>query len=278
MLTREFLEEYPLYRKLRFKKELPESLPLRRVTLFPAIHMQCPTCRSKQTFTAYEGWEPILPSGEPQVRGCLAYLPYQCAACERNYRVFFLKFDPEGTYVMKVGQLPSWEISPDRDLEKILGDRADYYKKGLICESQSYGIGAYSYYRRIVEEIIDELLGQISDLMADKERERYLEALEEVTRTRVTEEKIRLVKDLLPPILRPEGMNPLSALHDALSEGMHRQSDQRCTELAATVREVLEFLVKQIKMTQAAASSFTESMRKLLDRKSQAIHPLGDAE
>jgi hypothetical protein len=148
----------------------------------------------------------------------------------------------------------------------MLGSRADYYEKGLISESQSYGIGAYAYYRRIIDEIIDELLDNIAELMADEERERYLEALEKTKKTTVTQDKISLVKDLLPSILRPEGMNPLSILHKVLSEGLHQESDERCIELAMEVREVLVFLVNQIATTKTAGTRFTEGMRKLLDR------------
>jgi len=47
MPNREFLEEYPLYRK--FKMDLPEvETQLEK----PAIHMHCPVCGSEQTFNA----------------------------------------------------------------------------------------------------------------------------------------------------------------------------------------------------------------------------------
>jgi hypothetical protein len=86
--------------------------------------------------------------------------------------------DSEGDYVMKVGQAPSWDITPDRALEKMLGTRSDYYRKALVCESQSYGIGAFAYYRRIVEEIIDALLLDITDLVEnDEQKEKYQQAL-----------------------------------------------------------------------------------------------------
>ena len=78
--------------------------------------------------------------------------------------------------------------------------------------------------------------------MSGAELNQYLEALERTKKTTVTQEKIDLVKDLLPPILRPDGMNPLSTLHSTLSEGLHQESDERCIELAAEVRETLEFV------------------------------------
>jgi hypothetical protein len=264
MPNREFLEKYPLYRKF-----LMDDLPARLESLpRPAVHMGCLVCGSGQTFNMvnqyYEGYY-----SDNSPKGKVVRTIYRCTSCDKFERYFLLKFDPEGYYVMKVGQEPPWDISIDRTLKKTLGDRADYYKKGLICESQSYGIGAFAYYRRIIEEIIDELLTEIAGLMAGEEQDRYLEALEQVKKTKVTQDKIALVKDLLPPILRPDGMNPLSVLHDALSQGLHRESDERCIELAMTVREVLEFLVNEVTARKAAAASFTESMRKLLDRRQE---------
>ncbi len=40
----------------------------------------------------------------------------------------------------------------------MLGEHLKDYRKGLICENHSYGVGAYSYYRRIIENVIDDLL------------------------------------------------------------------------------------------------------------------------
>jgi len=138
--------------------------------------------------------------------------------------------------------------------------------KGLICESQGYGIGAFGYYRRIVEEIIDELLQEVSDLLAEKELEAYQAALEETRQTTVTRDKINLVKDLLPPILRPKGMNPLSTLHSALSKGLHAESDEKCLEYAHIVREVPVFLVNQVAESRRSSREFTDSMKKLLEK------------
>src|SRR5271163_2712540 len=109
------------------------------------------------------------------------------------------------------GQFPAWSIDGDPALLKLLGGYGAYYKKGLICESQAYGIGAFGYYRRIVEEVIDTLLDDIAGLLAGEELAKYQEALQKTKATIVTQEKIDLVKDLLPPILRPAGMNPLQA-------------------------------------------------------------------
>ena len=193
---------------------------------------------------------------------------YLCTHCEKFVRMFYIEVDNEKKWLMKVGQSPAWEIHGNSQIEKLLGKHAAHYKKGLVCESQSYGIGAYGYYRRIVEEVIDELLNEIAQLMAGTELELFEEALAKTKKTTVTQEKIDLVKDLLPPILRPEGMNPLSVLHSSLSAGLHAESDEACLEQAVIIREVLLYLVNQVATSKAAAKNFTEGMRKLLEKKS----------
>jgi predicted house-cleaning noncanonical NTP pyrophosphatase (MazG superfamily) len=188
---------------------------------------------------------------------------YLCAACKQYEHFFSLHFADD--YVMKAGQYPPWEITPDKNLSELLGEHQDYYKKGLVCESQGYGIGAYAYYRRIVEEIIDSLLDSIVDLIPEGEKQRYVEALERTKKATIAQKKIDLVKDLLPEILRPNGMNPLNILHSTLSEGLHDKTDEECLEIVGSVREILVFLVNRILQTRQTSKKFTISMQKLLE-------------
>lgn len=261
-----FLETYPLYRKFRID-ELPEY-----VGYWPKanINMSCPICKSDQTFVMtneyIEGGSFAIPSG-----GFAARLVYSCSHCDNFERLFYVKAggDNQSSWYMKIGQYPTWEVTSEPNIEKLLGEHAGYYKKGLICESQGYGIGAFGYYRRIVEETIDELLSEITELLSGDELETYNVALEKTKQTRVTSEKIELVKDLLPAILKPDGMNPLSSLHSVLSQGLHAESDEVCLDLAETCREILVFLVNQISASKQSSKSFTDSMRKLLDKKAE---------
>ncbi len=267
MPDKAFLENYSLYRKFRID-ELP-----RTVDQWPTanINMHCPICKSSQTFVMtnkyWENFEYLnYPSG-----GVVVRLVHICTHCQKFERLFYVKAggDKQGSWYMKVGQYPAWEVSGEPNIERLLGDHAGYYKKGLICESQGYGIGAFGYYRRIVEETIDELLNEIADLLSGDELEEYRVALKKTKETIVTAEKIALVKDLLPAILRPDGMNPLSALHSALSQGLHAESDEDCLDLAESCREILVFLVNQVAASKQTTKSFTSSMRKLLDKKSE---------
>lgn len=267
MPNREFLETYPLYKK--FRMELPKFLrELRQVP----INMRCEHEGTDETFNMI--WDfnnPHWGSDQPCI-DATRDIVYNCKSCGKFNRYFMIQFgkDSEGTFVMKVGQMPPWEISPDTSLTKLLGERADYYRKALVCESQSYGIGAFSYYRRIVEEIIDDLLMEISELVeGDEEKEKFKAVVEAAKKTRVTQDKIALVKDVLPNSLRPGGMNPLSVLHEVLSEGLHARSDSDCMELSSNVRKILVFLVNQTATTKVARDDFMDGMKKVLERKSK---------
>ncbi len=278
MANKQFLEEFPLYRIFSFEPRKNwerfaiEELPT------PAINLYCDNCGSVQTYNVNEATKYTQPYGF--TNNHIFRLQYICTGCHQNVREFFLKFNELSTFdeenkehiyqlqMKKVGQYPAWNIDMDVEVEKLLGDHADLYKKGLTCESQGYGIGAYSYYRRIVEEIIDQLLVSIEELIPAEDKEKYAAALVEVKKTTVTQDKIELVKNLLPASLRPNNINPLGALHSALSEGLHAESEEECLEYAEAVRDALVFLVNRLIRTKSENQSFTESMKKLLDKKS----------
>lgn len=262
MPNRDFLENYPLYRRFPIA-DLPVTLD--RLP-HPAAHLHCRVCESGQTFNMANQYFEGLPYSNYPIAGQVVRAIYLCSSCQEFNQYFLIRIASDRTAVTKVGQDPPWDITPNPALERALGQRADYYKKGLINESQGYGIGAFGYYRRIVEDVIDDLLDKVPALMGGEERTQYLEALEKVKQATVAKEKIALVKDMLPPILRPGGMNPLSVLHSVLSEGLHEGSDERCLELAMEVRETLVFLATQIEVSRTSAVQFTDSMRKLLER------------
>ncbi len=239
----------------------------------PRINHHCPDCKSEQTFVMLNEYFEVGRIVNAETWGEVYRLQYACVGCQEFEIYFMIKVAKDGRSVMKIGQLPAWSVKGDPAVETLLGAHKDYLSRALVSESQGYGIGAFAYYRRIVEEIIDSLLADVADLIGPEEREKYLAALSSASRTRVTAEKIEIVKDLLPPILRPEGMNPLKTLHETLSEGLHAESEERCLELAMEVREILVFLATQVAISRTAARSFTSNMRSLLEKKSVRSQP-----
>jgi len=291
IITKLFLEEYPLLRKLTvtFEKLRYIQAGVRGTSLTnlskPPLNLYCKVCRNSQTFNMENDFEHYSVTINKLNRSLESLTPvgkilemrYLCASCNSYRYTYFLEFGVDKTpredsqtftgWVRKIGQSPPWEIDIDKNLEKALGNDAELYKKGLTSESQSYGIGSYAYFRRITENIIDELLNSISGLIDENEKEQYLAALEKVKKTRVTEEKIELVQGLLPVSLQPNNINPLKALHSALSEGLHNKTDEECLELADTIKTILIYLLEEIRSRNDKAKEFTDKMKKLLGQK-----------
>lgn len=284
MITKQFLETYPLLRKYSvvFDKLSHSQWGTKGAMSNlskPALNLFCKNCQGLQTFNMENDFEHF--SVDSPIRHSpvnkIFEMRYLCASCGQYRYTFYVEFGIDKTpkedartfsgWIRKIGQLPPWEIDIDRNLERALGDDKELYKKGLVCESQSYGIGSYAYFRRITENIIDELLNSISDLIDEKDKKQYEQALEKVKKTRVTEEKIELVQDLLPLSLQPNGLNPLKSLHSALSDGIHNKTDEECLELADTIKIVLTYLLEEIKNRRNRAKQFSEKMKKLLKQK-----------
>lgn len=271
-----FLETYPLYKK--FITTLDTNLRLFQIPR-PSIKMFCKDCKSEQTYNQEYDFFTFKCESNPIAYGNCCIIKYKCDGCKKLDRFFFVKFDKSEIAngqnekevkltVTKIGQYPAWEIKSDIELSKLLGEFEDYFKRGLICESQSYGIGAYAYYRRVTEEIIEELLGYIEDLLGtDEKKKNYKQAFEKVKKEKRTTEKINLVKDLLPASLKAGELNPLQALHDALSVGLHGMSDEQCMENAEKIRVCLVFLVNQIIKSRNDKKEFSEGIRKILSPK-----------
>ncbi len=291
MTPKEFFEKAQLYRKYDADDFLitDKSSSLSgamyggiRPTLYdiatPAINFICPQCKSVQTYNVKKNQDNFSLQTLPKV----FELIYICDSCKNNVKSFFLLLQNEiatkkdnknkKEYVQKIqkiGQYPAWSISIEKEIESVLDEnKKQIYQKGLINESQGYGIGAYAYYRRITEEVIDELLTSIIDLVESENKVLYFEALKQVKKTRVAQDKIDLVKDLLPESMKPGGMNPLGVLHGALSDGLHNLSDEDCLIKAESIREALLYLLSQVALLKKSSNKFTENMKKILEKKS----------
>lgn len=275
MPDKTFLETYPLYRKFPLT-----ILAGSQIGTFskPAIHMYCVICQSEQTYNMTNNYEELGTFRNNAIDIEAVRAKYTCSSCGENNRYFFLKFfsrtttDNDGDKVAllevyKIGQYPPWSIDVNSELALALDTEVDLYKKGLICESQSYGIGAYAYYRRVVENKIESLLDAIKDLMSSAEAETYIPILEQVKKAKVAEEKIALAKELLPASLRPEGINPLDIIYESLSVGIHSDNDDECLDRAVLIKEAIIFLLTEIIKRKAESKKFTDNMRKLLEKK-----------
>ena len=261
MIEKDFLESYPLYTK--YSVVLPEIID--EIVMLP-VNIYCKKCDSFQTFVLAEKRNAFgeiiydLPKGIAESPGpntiyirskeyltddAVLNATYCCVGCGETLQHYSIKINGDQDYILKIGQYPPLDISINKELKKVLGEYEETYKKGLICENQGYGIGAYAYYRRIVEEIIESLLEKLIELVGDNKGE-YLTSLNNAKESKNATDKIAKVKDVLPESLNMESNNPLKALHSTLSKGIHSLSDEECLEVANSIREILEILIRNI--------------------------------
>jgi hypothetical protein len=275
MIDASFFEDYPLYRA--FGCSLPRDMSFEYYKKqFPAINLACDSCDKNQTFTllrfsADAGMRlGVADIATPlQVKGAQVPLAapsittafYSCVACNGNPIAYAVRLSDDASSIVKVGQHPSWSINPSRAVAKALGTHLAVFKKGLACESQSYGIGAFAYYRRIVENVIERLLNDIGEMLGnDPSYADYMDRLKNVKDSKAAENRIAVVKDLLPAMLRPGGRNPLGNLHEALSQGLHAESDEECLAIAGVTRATLVFLIEQVEGAKQNAKDYAQNM------------------
>jgi hypothetical protein len=78
-------------------------------------------------------------------------------------------------YIQKVGQLPAFDIRPEKEiLNYVTSEDRGNYAKALANLSISYGIGAFAYFRRIIENEIKRMAKDIIGL--DTKHSAILEA------------------------------------------------------------------------------------------------------
>lgn len=174
-------------------------------------------------------------------------LLYNCTNCGTAFWCWIeisQRFAEGEMWIRKVGQLPPYNISIDSDLEDALDKDAMLYKRAQICMSQSFGIGACTYLRRVLENQIAPLLQLVRE--ARKEEGEEVSDLSRIMEERTAEKKIRLANQVLPASLAVSGDNPLELIYDRLSAGLHRQSEQEGMEIAVEASKVLRHIIISI--------------------------------
>jgi len=201
----------------------------------------------------------------------ILYLVGFCQSCGERVTFLLRAFSDKGgedkapgtiVYLEKVGQSPSPLPMLSKTLEKYLSeeDRTNY-KRALVCKSNGYGIGAYAYLRRVIENEIKKIVKDISEL--------EFEGVDEVKRAYSTYQQDHQMNKLidvldghLPTTLKGLGNNPIKLLYEQLSGGIHSFSDELCLSKAESIDVLINFVVEkinegknQLKSVQAAIKS-----------------------
>ncbi len=181
-----------------------------------------------------------------------SHLRYTCRNCrkyEKTISVILsrLSEDNGDAEVMKLGEYPPFGAPISARIQKLLEESdLELYRKGARAEAQGLGIGAASYYRRIVESQWKLLVSEIRDA-ATQLGFTDVSLFEAALSEKRFATAVEILKDAIPgKLLILDGRNPLTLLHQPLSVELHSLSDEECLQQAADIRLVLTALLENI--------------------------------
>ncbi len=231
----------------------------------PELQMFCPedTCNAYMFFAKEESFGRVTKD-----EWKFDYMRYVCRNCRKYTKTFALAFkmnSPTSAEAYKFGELPHFGPPvPPRMLRLIQPDR-ELFLSGRRCENQGLGIGAFTYYRRVVENQWSRLVSEIIKVAkAINAPQPTLAVLEQSKIEQQFSKAVKDIKDAIPPVLLINGHNPLVLLHSALSQGVHDLPDEECLLLATSIRVVLVELAEKLGQALKDEKELTDAVSKLL--------------
>ncbi len=217
--------------------------------------------------------------GPPAGAGNLPYdalLNYSCEKCYRVVKSYALRFwsvavspnEVEFVDVQKLAEWPPFSPRTPGKVTSLIGPDRDLYPKGRRAEMEGLGVGAFSYYRRIIEgqknRFLDEIIRVARHLNAPVDTITTLETAKGETQF---SKAVASVKDAIPPTLYIKGRNPFTLLHGALSEGLHDATDDECLVAASDIRLILVEFAERLTEAMKEQKELDEALTRLMNRK-----------
>jgi hypothetical protein len=209
------------------------------------------------------------------------FLAYSCRDCRESTKTYALvtelkPVNAEGresrsdVEVMKLGEFPPFGAPIARRIQKLLDtEDLELYRKGSRSEAQGLGIGAATYFRRIVERRWKLLVRELRSAAA-KLGHADLAVFDDALRETQFSAAVRTLRGAMPDkLLILNGQNPLTLLHSALSVQLHGLTDEQCLQQAADIRVVLTALLENI----ADVLKDQEELRSAADRLKKIRRP-----
>jgi hypothetical protein len=185
-------------------------------------------------------------------QGPAALVRYTCRNCGGGEKLFALMMEqdddrPMDVRLMKLGEFPPFGAPISKRISKLLdAEDLELYRKGVRAEAQGLGVGAASYFRRIVENQWQRLVTEIREA-AVQLGITDLAVFDEASRENSFSKAVAMLNDAIPAkLLILDGRNPLTLLHKPLSVQLHGLSDAECLQQAADIRLVLTALLENI--------------------------------
>jgi len=261
----EFLVDVPLFQARVVTKPFTlDSSPKLNWPLDVWAH--CETCDGKRRFHA----------GSTDYHLLYHLAQYVCTDCRKSVRDYFVEAHTGSApqkvaSLKKVFQFPAFGDPIPKRLFEIIGEEnRQHYLNARRSMARGLGIGAYTYYRRIVEEQKFYLVSAIRDVAKKVGAgATQLALLDKASEERQFSKAVGMLTDVgaIPAVLLIEGRNPLLLLHDELSEGVHAMTDAECLERAQHAEVILHELARLMQIAVTERRHVESAVKSILNRK-----------
>lgn len=234
----------------------------------PGIRLHCTSeiCNGQRLFASNNRPQQVYESKRNYL-----FLDYVCRNCRKSRKVYAVvarcQERPGVGRVCKIGEWPAFGACAPGRVVELLGSDYELFQKGRRAEVQGLGIGAYSYYCRVIDNQKNRLLDQLIDVahklgLEDEKIQRMEEAKSEPHFEKVVDR----VKDVVPDVVMINGHNPLQLLQAARSEGLNHADDDVFLTGAADIRIVLTALADRIGQALNQKSELQQTIGRLTQK------------
>jgi hypothetical protein len=205
----------------------------------------------------------------------IRFVEYRCTDCTHAIKLLGVRAnwnreDYDG-FCTKIYEEPPFGNPIPKRLFEILGEsNRESFLQARRAVARGLGIGAYAYYRRIVENTKFDLVSAIlSVAQATNTPPEQLKLLESAQHERQFSKAIEMLGDTaaIPPVMLIDGHNPLTLLHDLLSEGIHQLSDAECLERAQHAETVLFDIADRMQIALTERKGVKTALTSIMARK-----------
>jgi len=195
------------------------------------------------------------------------FVTYVCSNCNQSRKTFALLVMRSSSKVRKIGEYPPFGPPVPARVITLVGSDRELFLKGRRAELHGLGVGAFAYYRRVVDDKRGAIIGEIKKvaqrLGVGSETLQLFATAEAETQF---SKAIEMINTVIPQSLLINGHNPLTLLYSALSEGIHAKTDKECLELATSIRLVLIELAERISVALKDEAELRSAVNRLLTK------------
>ncbi len=228
------------------------------------LHCQSEHCGDRRFFHSQNA----VYCSKAETQGVLVYKCRNCESAKKYFAVIVIRGN-EGSkdFAVKLGEFPPYGDPVPSKLISLVGPEREIFLRGRRCENFGLGIGAATYYRRVVESQKDRLVAEIRKVAVRLNAPAsVLSQFDQAAKDTQFSRAVELLKGAIPEALFIDGHNPLTLLHAALSEHVHLHEDADFLANAASIRVILVSLAERLDSLLKQDAELKGALSRLLNR------------